>query len=268
MQIRRTQKQQSESLRRPAAIALVVAMIAILSSALGCRSMVIADSSGNRLTRGSTAVTLVNLHAHKKTLSSVNRQGSELIPVCTQVQITELGSKRMSFRTSSSPQSYSFRYHKAAAEPFAQNLARYFGSRCPGEQIASMSALDQHGIQQGRPYIGMTRQGIILAMGYPPKHRTPSLAATSWRYWGRKARASSSPCRAWMPPRSSRPRTWQRRSGTPPAGPRAPGDTALRHPSPSTPSRRIHRPRRRPHNAVPLGRSPRQAASCTPSAWR
>ncbi len=172
-------------LRRLQRAALAVCAIATL--ALGCRSMVIVDNSGNRLTVGSTAVTLVNLHASKKTLSSVNRQGDELIRVCTQVQITELGSKRMSFKITGSPQPYSFRYHKAASEPFAKNLARYFGSRCPKEQIASMSPLDQYGIEQGRPYIGMTRQGIILAMGYPPKHRTPSLAANSWRYWGRKA---------------------------------------------------------------------------------
>jgi hypothetical protein len=166
---------------------MVAALLVTSGSLFGCRSMVFVDGSGNRITRGSKAVTLVNLHAHKKTLSSVNRQGPELIPVCTEIEIFELGSKRMGFRIAGSRQPYYFRYHKAAAEPFAQNLARYFGGRCPQAEIASMSALDQYGIEQGKPYIGMTKQGIILAMGYPPKHRTPSLSADSWRYWGRRA---------------------------------------------------------------------------------
>jgi hypothetical protein len=155
-----------------------------LALGLACASPVIVDHSGTRLTAGSPAVTLVNLHANKKTLSSVNRQGDELIPVCTEVKILALGRKRMTFRISGVPGQYSFNYHGAAAEPFGQNLARYFGSRCPGDQITQMSAVDQYGIEVGRPYIGMTKQGIVIAMGYPPMHRTPSLAKNTWRYWG------------------------------------------------------------------------------------
>jgi hypothetical protein len=30
----------------------------------------------------------------------------------------------------------------------------------------------------------MTKQGVVIAMGYPPMHRTPSLAKNTWRYWG------------------------------------------------------------------------------------
>lgn len=30
---------------------------------------------------------------------------------------------------------------------------------------------------------GMTKEQVIQSIGYPPKHRTPSLDSTSWRYW-------------------------------------------------------------------------------------
>ncbi len=170
--------------------ALLAGSLAIAFFALGCGSTSFSDPSGNRLTVGSTAITLVNLHAKKRVLSSVNRQGTELIPLCTEIQITGLGRKRMDFRIAGSPQPYQFRYHKAAAEPFPQNLARYFGTRCPSDRVAGMSAVDQYGIEKGRPYIGMTKQGVILAIGYPPKHRTPSLAGNKWRYWGTR--------RGWM----------------------------------------------------------------------
>jgi hypothetical protein len=29
----------------------------------------------------------------------------------------------------------------------------------------------------------MTRQGVIFAMGYPPKIRTPDLNAKEWTFW-------------------------------------------------------------------------------------
>jgi hypothetical protein len=94
----------------------------------------------------------------------------------------------MGFRVAGNPQPYYFRYHRAAAEPFEQNLARYFGSRCPDQQLKQMSALDQYGIRMGKPFIGMTKQGILMAMGPPPKHRTPSLADNAWLYWGARGK--------------------------------------------------------------------------------
>ena len=30
---------------------------------------------------------------------------------------------------------------------------------------------------------GMSREGVILAVGYPPEHQTPSLEADQWSYW-------------------------------------------------------------------------------------
>ena len=29
----------------------------------------------------------------------------------------------------------------------------------------------------------MTREQVILAIGYPPTHRTPSIDASEWLYW-------------------------------------------------------------------------------------
>lgn len=42
---------------------------------------------------------------------------------------------------------------------------------------------DEQGIRQGKPIVGMTKQGIMIALGYPAKHRTPSLDDNTWAYW-------------------------------------------------------------------------------------
>jgi hypothetical protein len=159
---------------------LGLSLLALLAAA--CAQVTI-QTQGGVLTRGSTAVTLVNLHAAKNVLSAVNRQGDQLIPVCSQVKIEALGRKRMSFSVAGTPGVFHYNYHGAAAEPFAQHLARYFGTDCPRARIGQLGPLDQRGIKEGKPYLGMTKEGITLAMGLPPRHRTPNLQSNSWRYW-------------------------------------------------------------------------------------
>jgi hypothetical protein len=46
-----------------------------------------------------------------------------------------------------------------------------------------LSAVDEQGIQQGKAMVGMTKQGVMIALGYPAKHRTPSLDENTWAYW-------------------------------------------------------------------------------------
>ncbi len=43
--------------------------------------------------------------------------------------------------------------------------------------------IDQKGILEGKAYIGMTKNGVKAALGYPATHRTPSLENQTWIYW-------------------------------------------------------------------------------------
>jgi len=48
---------------------------------------------------------------------------------------------------------------------------------------SGLNAQDQEGIKAGRAIVGMTKQGVMIALGYPAKHRTPSTDLNSWIYW-------------------------------------------------------------------------------------
>ncbi len=45
------------------------------------------------------------------------------------------------------------------------------------------NAQDQEGIRTGKAIMGMTKQGVMVALGYPAKHRTASTDLNTWVYW-------------------------------------------------------------------------------------
>lgn len=75
------------------------------------------------------------------------------------------------------------KHSKKAGVAFNTVLDFYFGSRCDKEKIKGMSGVDQKGIRKGIPYVGMTREGIVYAMGRPPIHVNPKLNSNTFMYW-------------------------------------------------------------------------------------
>lgn len=55
--------------------------------------------------------------------------------------------------------------------------------------IDRLSPTDRRGIQDGKAYKGMTKEGVRIALGYPAPHRTPSLDGNTWVFWTNRWRA-------------------------------------------------------------------------------
>jgi hypothetical protein len=129
--------------------------------------------------------TQTNLHPDevRARLYSVNFQQPGLIPAGTEVVFASLNEKQFSFIVKSTAKTYSYLNHKQSNEPFETHLLRFFGPSWAPARITALPALDQEGIRAGKPFVGMTRPGIILAMGWPPKLENPDLKAARWRYW-------------------------------------------------------------------------------------
>ena len=49
--------------------------------------------------------------------------------------------------------------------------------------MEKLTPLDLEGVKEGRAIVGMTKEGVLTALGYPAQHRTPSLQAREWTYW-------------------------------------------------------------------------------------
>ena len=138
---------------------------------------------------GQEVYTLTNLRPDEENrrLYSTNYQLPGRIKVCTKVKIVKLSKKKMNFTISESGREYEYLLHKKATpEGFNENIKRYFGAECPAAEIETLSEIDQQGVKKGRAMVGMTKRGIIIAMGYPPQHVTPDLDYEEWMYWMNK----------------------------------------------------------------------------------
>jgi hypothetical protein len=127
--------------------------------------------------------TMVNLHPdptlHR--LYSTNYQQEGLIPVCTPVTIVSMNAKEMKFRAEGNE--YQYLFAKQLVQDKSSHLDRIFGTSCP--DTAALSQSDLEGIKAGKITPGMTRQGVILAAGYPPDH-VNQLDSPVWKYWKHK----------------------------------------------------------------------------------
>lgn len=159
----------------------------IVSILLAAAMLLGAQYASAEIEKGDSLQTLVNLHPdpERKTLSVVNFQLSgDLIPACTDIQVTKINRKRLHFTVDG--QEYVMEYDRnirKAGIAFQDALAGFFGSSCDKQKMNSLSQKDKDGIKSGTASVGMTKDGVLFAMGPPPQHATNSLDANQWMYW-------------------------------------------------------------------------------------
>ena len=163
--------------------AVLIALSTLLSACGG--TPVIADPQGQDLLVEGAAVTLVNLRPDpvRKKLSAVNYQQAGLIPRCTAVRFVEANDEVLVFENSDDGIEYQYIWYDGAAEDFGTHLSRVFGRRCDAAALKGLNALELKAIERAEVEVGMSKTAVLLAIGYPPEHRTPSLASSQWVYW-------------------------------------------------------------------------------------
>ena len=69
-----------------------------------------------------------------------------------------------------------------------KNLSEYLDLVLSATPVSyeGLSEIDQKGITEGRPYEGMSKKGVMIALGYPCPHGTPSPDFDTWKYWANR----------------------------------------------------------------------------------
>ncbi len=180
--IRQQNSEKRMNIKRVVAQGFVIVLVGLIA---GCGQLMVKSSQGKDITLISPLYTQVNLHPdeHRKRLYALNFQQAGLLPLCSEVEILSIKKKAMKFRVKSTGAEYVYYTHRAISGGLAANIPEYFGAQCNTDNVKRLSKIDRKGIKIGKVLKGMTKKGVEYAIGYPPKHRTPSAEMETWRYW-------------------------------------------------------------------------------------
>ncbi len=108
--------------------------------------------------------------------------GGSVLPMCTPVRINQINRREIRFTDLRTNVAYRYALHRSARRTsIDDHVQRYFGEGCP--DVSVLSDADQAGIRDGEIYQGMSKEGVLRAWGYPPRHATPTLNGDRWTYW-------------------------------------------------------------------------------------
>jgi len=108
--------------------------------------------------------------------------GHMIIPAGTPLIVKKKSRKEIVFLTQKDNLRIEFEYHEPRMGMSVDKYLELITSSEP-TSLSKFSGADLKGIKEGKAHVGMTKEGVLTALGYPAVHRTPSLDAGTWIYW-------------------------------------------------------------------------------------
>jgi SmpA / OmlA family len=113
--------------------------------------------------------------------SNYAESGKRIVPVGTPVKFRGIGRYRANVQIAEKDQSIGNDYSRdLTMEEFTR---RYIVGEDPRSKVAQASAEVRKGIETARVVRGMSRDQVLMAIGYPISSENPNLDARRWRYW-------------------------------------------------------------------------------------
>ncbi len=158
---------------------LAIAVAGVLLA--GCATQVAPDVL--KQWQGRQLYTCCNLRYEDPTqISDANYSVGTILPFGSPASVTGMTGKAVTFSAGSGRYTVTQSYG-GAQETAQQFFAKILVETDPHTRFATYSPSVQAAIRDGRVERGMTREQVILSLGYPPTHRTASTDATTWVYW-------------------------------------------------------------------------------------
>jgi hypothetical protein len=154
-------------------------------------ALVVACGTSTRSTRsvsdprvGKVFYLCCNVHfdAAKPTITDALSTQGTLIPFGTRVEVRKVTRDTVTFEAVGHPPITLEYTYGAKALSFDQYLGRLFVTEDPRLKLKKVPARQVKLVEKGTVAPGMSRDQVIMALGYPTADRTPSLEASSWTY--------------------------------------------------------------------------------------
>jgi hypothetical protein len=124
-----------------------------------------------------------NVRTDGKWISDINYQenGQRLVPLGTPVKATGYGRYRVYVDLAGGKQAIGNDYSRSLdMTSFAK---RYVVADDPAKKLAAFDPKVRKAIEHAQVMPGMTREQVLMSLGYPITSENPSLEANIWRYW-------------------------------------------------------------------------------------
>ena len=141
-----------------------------------------AQKPGGLAAKGDKLYTQFSLYYEEDHHITTNYRKGVLVPVNTEVEFVKASRKRITVRIPSYDVTVHFENEEGySGEKIDGIFKRTFG-KAP-VNISGFTEAEQSSIKKGTVAVGMSKDAVVKAMGYPPKHKTPTLNMDQWRYW-------------------------------------------------------------------------------------
>jgi hypothetical protein len=131
--------------------------------------------------KGQTLYTQFSLFHEDLAHRTTNYRKGILVPVNTEVTFVKSNKKEIVVMLRSGEKLTVANIPEFSGEDIDGIFSRTFSEE--KIDLTKFTAEEQKGIAAGEPAVGMTKAAVVVATGYPPKHKTPSLDSSDWRYW-------------------------------------------------------------------------------------
>lgn len=124
-----------------------------------------------------------NMRTDGSWISDINyaENGKTMIAAGTPAKVTGYGRFRVHLDLAGKSQDLGNDYSRdLALDAFAQ---RYIWTQDPNAKLAAYPAKIREAIKSARLVPGMTREQVLMAVGYPVTSENPNLDAKTWRFW-------------------------------------------------------------------------------------
>jgi hypothetical protein len=111
---------------------------------------------------------------------TIAAQGT-LVPFATRVEVQKVMRDSVVFTPAGHP-AITLAYEHGGRVPFDTFLSRLFVTEDPRLKLKKVPARQVKQVEKATIAPGMSRDQVLLAVGYPPADRTPALEATTWSY--------------------------------------------------------------------------------------
>ncbi len=128
-----------------------------------------------------TGFTCCNLHYENDWISDANWSSLPMLPAGQAAKITDYGRYRIHVEIDGKSMRLGQDYGRS--EPLGQFARKIVVAQDPKAKIAAWPAGVREAVKLGKIAAGMTKEQVIVSLGYPPVHQTPSLDSPQWKYW-------------------------------------------------------------------------------------